>query len=280
PLRSRRRGPVGGGGGHAPRPRRRVRLRGGRRPGGGAPGPPPPRRPPRRSRRLAPPAGDPRRVGPPDRVRGGDRARLRKCMAASRRRWAERAAAAAARGMKADAPTVGLGRTWSRWLSIAGAGAILALTIFIALAPALLRPGTNRLPIIRTPGDYGVAFETVEFRPPDEAITLRAWWMPVAQPKAAIILVHGGGDDNRSLPYAGGLELARDLVERGYAILAVDLRNYGESDPAPEGVTFGDAESNDVIGAMNYLAQRAPALRYGAIGFSMGGEAVLYAAAR
>jgi len=56
--------------------------------------------------------------------------------------------------------------------------------------------------------------------------------------------------------------------------------NYGESDAAPEGVTFGEAESNDVTGAMNYLAQRNPALRYGALGFSMGGETVLYAAAK
>ena len=95
--------------------------------------------------------------------------------------------------------------------------------------------------------------------------------MPLARPKAAIILVHGGADDNRSLPYADGLKLARDLIAHNYAVLAVDLRNYGESDAAPEGVTFGEAESNDVTGAMNYLAQRNPALRYGALGFSMGG---------
>ena len=172
------------------------------------------------------------------------------------------------------------GRRWGRVLLIAGGFSILALIAFIVVAPALLRPGANRLPIIQTPRDYGVAFETVEFQPPDEAITLRAWWMPAAQPKAAIILVHGGGDDNRSLPYADGLKLARDLVAHDYAVLAVDLRNYGESDASPEGVTFGDAESNDVIGAMNYLTQRSPALRYGAVGFSMGGETVLYAAAR
>ena len=172
------------------------------------------------------------------------------------------------------------GRRWGRLLLIAGGFSIVALIVFIVVAPALLRPGANRLPIIQTPRDYGVAFETVEFQPPDAAITLRAWWMPAAQPKAAIILVHGGGDDNRSLPYADGLKLARDLVAHDYAVLAVDLRNYGESDASPEGVTFGDAESNDVIGAMNYLARRSPDLRYGAVGFSMGGETVLYAAAR
>jgi len=148
------------------------------------------------------------------------------------------------------------------------------------VAPALLRPGAKRLPLVHTPADYGIVFETVAFRPPDESITLRAWWMPAPSAKAAIILVHGGGDDNRSLPYADGLALARDLVAHGYAVLALDLRNYGESDASPEGVTFGDLESNDLIGAMSYLTARAEGLRYGAVGFSMGGEAVLYAAAR
>src|SRR5437879_7216468 len=141
------------------------------------------------------------------------------------------------------------GRRWGRWLLIGGGFSMFALIAFIVVAPALLRPGANRLPIFQTPRDYGVAFETVEFQPPDKAITLRAWWMPVARPKAAIILVHGGGDDNRALPYADGLKLARDLIAHNYAVLAVDLRNYGESDAAPEGVTFGEAESNDVIGA-------------------------------
>src|SRR2546428_12486287 len=85
---------------------------------------------------------------------------------------------------------------------------------------------------------------------------------------------------SRSLPYADGLKLAHDLVGHGYSVLAVDLRNYGESDATSEGVTFGDAESNDIIGAMNYLGTEHPGLRYGGLGFSMGGEAVLYAAAR
>jgi len=117
--------------------------------------------------------------------------------------------------------------------------------------------------LVHTPADYGIVFETVAFRPPDESITLRAWWMPAPSAKAAIILVHGGGDDNRSLPYADGLALARDLVAHGYAVLALDLRNYGESDASPEGVTFGDLESNDLIGAMSYLTARHPHMDVG-----------------
>jgi uncharacterized protein len=172
------------------------------------------------------------------------------------------------------------GRRRSRWLVTGGCGVLLALGAFIVVAPALLRPGAKRLPLVHTPADYGIVFETIAFRPPDEPITLRAWWMPAPSAKAAIMLVHGGGDDNRSLPYADGLALAGDLVAHGYTVLALDLRNYGESDASPEGVTFGDLESNDLIGAMNYVAARGEGLRYGAVGFSMGGETVLYAAAR
>ena len=98
--------------------------------------------------------------------------------------------------------------------------------------------------------------------------------------RAAIVLVHGGGDDNRAIPHSGGLALARDLVAARYAVPTLDLRNYGESDGTSDGITFGDAEANDVIGAMDFLAAREPGLRFGALGMSMGGETVLYAAAR
>src|SRR5205807_5377670 len=85
---------------------------------------------------------------------------------------------------------------------IGAASAVVAVAAFILIAPAFLRPGADRLALVQTPRDYGTPFETVEFRPPDQPIKLRAWWMPAAPAKAAIILVHGGGDDNRSLPYA------------------------------------------------------------------------------
>ena len=164
-------------------------------------------------------------------------------------------------------------------------GAALALLFLLVLlvlvAPAFMRPGRERLPLAGTPADRGLRFETVAFSPPDVPITLRAWWIPAPGPKAAIVMVHGGGDDNRSHPHSEGLALARDLVAHEYAVLSVDLRNYGESDAAPSGqVTFGDDEANDVIGAVDWLAIRQPSIRVGAFGYSMGGEAALYAAAR
>jgi pimeloyl-ACP methyl ester carboxylesterase len=120
--------------------------------------------------------------------------------------------------------------------------------------------------VVGSPADVGLRYENVAFHPPDRPITIRAWWMP--------------GDDNRTQPHADGIRLAHDLVLERYGVLALDLRNYGESDGTPEGITFGEEESNDVIGAMDYLAARQPGLRFGALGMSMGGETVLYAAAR
>ena len=149
----------------------------------------------------------------------------------------------------------------------------------VAIGPAFVKPVGKRLAIVERPAAYGLRAEDITFRPPDRAIILRGWWIPGDAPHAALVFVHGGGDDNRSLPNGSGLALARDLVARHYALLMIDLRNFGESDGTPEGITYGDLESNDVVGAVNEIAARNPNLPIGAIGFSMGGATVLRAAA-
>ena len=66
---------------------------------------------------------------------------------------------------------------------------------------------TPRWVATRTPGDLGLAFEPVELWPADAAIRLHGWLVPAASSKATIVFVHGGGEDNRTLPYGDGLEL-------------------------------------------------------------------------
>ena len=159
--------------------------------------------------------------------------------------------------------------------------ATLALLVLaVLLGPRLMRPVGKRLAMTEDPGQYGLAYEAVQFSPPDRRITLRAWWVPATDARAALVFVHGGGEDNRNLPYGGGLALARDLVARRYSVLMIDLRNYGESDGTPEGTTFGDLETNDVTGAAAWVAARDARLPLVALGFSMGGATVLRAAAR
>jgi len=150
----------------------------------------------------------------------------------------------------------------------------------VVLAPLGMRPNATRPPLAGTPADYGLRYEAVTFSPPDRSIRLRGWWMPAPEARAAVILVHGGGEDDRSQPYSNGLAFARDLVGHGFSVLAFDLRNYGESQGTPEGVTFGDLESYDVLGALDFLARTAPTLPVAGHGCSMGGATLLQAAAR
>ena len=167
-----------------------------------------------------------------------------------------------------------------RWLMRLVVGVLMLLLALVAIGPALFSPTGKRLPITEHPDAYGLRAEDVVFRPADRAIRLKGWWIAGDAPRAALVFVHGGGDDNRSLPYGAGLALARDLVARRYALLMIDLRNFGESDGTADGITYGDLESNDVLGAIDAIAARAPRLPVGAIGFSMGGATVLRAAAR
>jgi uncharacterized protein len=159
------------------------------------------------------------------------------------------------------------------------AGATVLLVAFALLAPFGMRPNP-RLPLAATPADQGIRYESVAFSPPDRPITLRAWWMPAEPPRGAVVLVHGGGEDNRSQPHQDGIALARDLVQHGFAVLAPDLRNYGESDATPERATFGDLEAWDVVGALDFLAKQAPGVPIAGIGCSMGGATVIRAAER
>jgi pimeloyl-ACP methyl ester carboxylesterase len=158
------------------------------------------------------------------------------------------------------------------------AGLLVSLVAVVLVGPAFM--AGHALPLAGTPADYGVRYETLTFAPPDRPIALRGWWMPAAGAHAALILVHGGGDDNRTQPHQNGLALVRDLVARGFSVLAFDLRNFGESDHTAEDRTFGDLEANDVIGAVREIGMLAPGLPVVAVGCSMGGAAVIQAAAR
>jgi pimeloyl-ACP methyl ester carboxylesterase len=158
-------------------------------------------------------------------------------------------------------------------------GLLAAFALMVVVGPSVYSPIGQRAPIDESPRDYGLRYEDVAFAPRDRAITLRGWWISAEHPRAAIVVGHGGGD-NRSVPYAHALALVRDLAARGYGALMFDFRNYGESDGTPEGVTYGDLEANDIVGAVDFLATRAPDLPAVALGFSMGGATVLRAAAR
>ena len=74
------------------------------------------------------------------------------------------------------------------------------------------------------------------------------------------------------------MPLAGTLHSEGYHVVMYDVRNYGESGgDLPQ--TYGWKESLDLLGALDMLDARddVDSARIGVIGFSMGGNCVLYA---
>lgn len=119
----------------------------------------------------------------------------------------------------------------------------------------------------------------VEFPDRTRTVGIGAWWIPVAgRPDApAVIAVHGYTScrrDERILLAAGMLH------RHGFAVLAIDLRNHGESGRPSGRHSGGVRESADVLGAWDWLVAegRLPAERVGLFGISLGAASVLIAA--
>jgi dienelactone hydrolase len=130
-------------------------------------------------------------------------------------------------------------------------------------------------PARRSIGDLApsVAYENVSLTTTD-GLTLRGWYIP-SHNRAAIILLHGYGGNRTEM-----LNRAEILARHGYGVLLYDERASGESDG--EVRTFGWLDVNDVPIALAYLQQRpdVDAQRIGILGFSIGGQIALRAAAQ
>ena len=76
---------------------------------------------------------------------------------------------------------------------IVGAWICLSLAIGYVFSGIVLH--SRRQPIVRTPGEYGLDFESVEFKATD-GVLLQGWYIPAgklpftAEPKQVVILTH------------------------------------------------------------------------------------------
>ena len=103
---------------------------------------------------------------------------------------------------------------------------------------------------------------------------LSAWLASDPHAEYAVVLVHGEGRDRLEL-----LPQARILREAGYAVLLPDLSDHGASDGAARGSGLGFRELHDVSAAVGFLKRERGLRRVAAFGTSLGGNAVLLAAA-
>jgi dipeptidyl aminopeptidase/acylaminoacyl peptidase len=165
---------------------------------------------------------------------------------------------------------------------------LLYLLVVANSARLLIKPKRQRL-WTDPKKEMGLDYEEVEFSAQD-GIRLSGWFIPAVQtPAATVIMVHGwpwnrmGTQANDLLGDLPGskpinlLPLTRALHEKGYNVLMFDLRNHGESGTRIP-ITSGWLEKRDLLGAIRYAKSRpeVSANRLGTIGFSMGGNTVVF----
>jgi alpha-beta hydrolase superfamily lysophospholipase len=121
--------------------------------------------------------------------------------------------------------------------------------------------------IAETPKDYGLSYETKHFVSAD-GINLAAWYIPVENAKAFVVLVHGYKEDCGGRPLM--LYAAEFLHRAGYASVIVSLRANGESEGSK--ITVGVTEWQDAEAAYDFVIElpESKGKRVGFYGNSMG----------
>jgi uncharacterized protein len=157
-------------------------------------------------------------------------------------------------------------------------GVSISLSLIIAYRPPK--------PITKTPSSLGLNYRDVSFLSREDHLLLRGWLIPGILSdgrltvERTIIQVHGE-ENNRAMV----LDIDALVVRQGIAVLVFDSRGSGESAPAPSG--GGYFEQRDILGAVDFL--RSGSLPYpelgrphaiGGWGISVGGDALIYAAAQ
>lgn len=140
------------------------------------------------------------------------------------------------------------------------AGGMLAASVVALMAWAILHPPRmsdgKAIWVLKrlSPGDLGLTFEDVSFDVRDErSKTLRfaGWWIPSAGSRRCAVLLHGYADAK-----VGAIAWAPLWHERGFNILALDLRAHGQSTGTL--CTGGYHERHDVNAVLNQLRTRRP----------------------
>ena len=171
-----------------------------------------------------------------------------------------------------------------RWNLAISAGALAGTYVGFS---ALMARGLTRVERVSpqdTPESVGLEYEPVAFPSRDDGLMLAGWLIPPRLDGVQrlprdlggsrwLAMAHGHSSNRAGAP-TGALGLMRDLCDRGYGILAFDLRGCGDS----EGMTSsaGYFEQSDLLGALDFLVNRgADRRRLGVIGVSLGAVVAL-----
>jgi len=172
---------------------------------------------------------------------------------------------------------VGVGsglRGRGRWGKVAGsAGAVVAVVVAVSIiAPAVAATTVPSTAVTSTPATRKLAYESVTLTTVD-GVELAAWYVDGTN-GAGVVMMHGSGSTR-----SGVLDQAAALARSGYAVLLIDARGHGDSHGTA--MDFGWYGDRDIAAGTEFLASRdaIEAGRIGVVGFSMGGEEAIGAAA-
>lgn len=173
--------------------------------------------------------------------------------------------------------TTSMKRDWRYWVRLLSVGLFGGVTLgyIVAIAiyiEATVRPAPSSICCL-TPHDINYNYETVTFTSEDN-VTLSGWYIP-SRNRAAVILLHGYGANRLEM-----LTRAEFLARHGYGVLLYDLRGHGESGGTLR--TNGWLDVKDVTAALGFLHNQEDIDldRIGILGFSVGGQVALRAAAQ
>ena len=155
----------------------------------------------------------------------------------------------------------------------------LLITIGIIVLSALLilygglpmsMAGVTVAPHMVSDGDAPDGFSDIVLTTSD-TVQLAGWY---SEPEngAVILLVHGAGDGRGSMR-----DYAAMLRASGFGVLAINLRGFGDSEGQIN--RLGWRAADDIGAAVAFLKQQDAVSAIGGLGLSMGGEALLGAAA-
>lgn len=148
---------------------------------------------------------------------------------------------------------------------------LVAVAVFV-IAPAVAATNVPPTHVGATPATLGLHHEAVTLTTID-GVTLAGWYLPGTN-GAGVVLMHGAGSTRSDV-----LAQAAVLVERGYAVIMIDARGHGDSGgTAMDLGWYGDL---DIAAGTAFLASQVDIdrNRIGVVGFSMGGEEAIGAAA-
>jgi len=97
-------------------------------------------------------------------------------------------------------------------------------------------------------------------------VLIHGWLVPGKPKQGVVVLLHSVRADRRQM-----IGRAEFLRKRGYAVLMIDFQSHGEN--RGRRVTYGDLESRDVTGAIQYLHHKLPGEKVAVIGVQMGADA-------